>query len=279
MDEGVMFDDSGFQKMTDPKPGEWLFHFHEPGQSFDEYVASRPIRTAGKRQVLVFQPVGPFSPVEQDIINEALRFAGIWFDLSTRTEPAVALPKKGWHRMERLPWRDEPVKQYQTAYFLNRFLPKRLPKDADCFLAITMADLYPGDNWKFVFGQASLSERIGVFSMARYFPAFWGKEDSEASNILALRRTCKVLAHEVGHVFGMAHCIHYQCAMNGSNSLEESDGRPLRLCPVCLKKLHWNRRFQIKERYEKLKDFFARHGLKDEAQWLSKILKGLDKKD
>jgi hypothetical protein len=73
MDEGVMFDDSGFQKMTDPKPGEWLFHFHEPGQSFDEYVASRPIRTAGKRQVLVFQPVGPFSPVEQDIINALCR--------------------------------------------------------------------------------------------------------------------------------------------------------------------------------------------------------------
>jgi archaemetzincin len=261
--ESVM-DDSDFERIGKPRPGEWLFHFHEPGQSLDDYVRSNPVRTSGSRHVLVFQPVGPFSPIEQDIIGKAALFAGIWFDLSTRVEQAVALPDKGWQRIRRFPWQDRPTRQYQTGYFLHELLPGRLPKDAVCYLAITMADLYPDENWNFVFGQASLSERIGVYSMARYFPA---------SHTLILRRCCKVLAHEVGHIFGLAHCIYYRCAMNGSNSLEESDRRPLRLCPICLKKLQWNRGLDTIRRYEKLKTFFEEHHLKEEAAWINKRLR------
>ncbi len=265
-----MTDDTGFNKMGKPKPGEWLFHAYEPGQSFEEYVASRPARTTPERQALVFLPAGPFTAMERHIVDMAVTFAGIWFDLSTRIGPAVALPEKGWHRLEHLPWRDEPLKQYQTAYFLNKLLPKRISKDAYSVLAITMADLYPDKNWGFVFGQASRAERIGVFSLARYLPGFWGKEASDGSNTLALKRSCKLVAHEIGHVFGLAHCIYYQCAMNGSNSLDESDGRPLNLCPICLRKLHWNRGFDIIRRYERLWAFCTEHNLEEQAIWLSR---------
>jgi archaemetzincin len=33
-----------------------------------------------------------------------------------------------------------------------------------------MEDLYPEPSWNFVFGQASLNERVGVYSFARYGP-------------------------------------------------------------------------------------------------------------
>jgi len=36
-----------------------------------------------------------------------------------------------------------------------------------------MTDLYPRDSWNFVFGLASLRERIGVFSFARYEESFY----------------------------------------------------------------------------------------------------------
>jgi archaemetzincin len=179
-------EDSDFQRIGEPKPGEWLFHFHEPGQSFEDYVRSNPARTPGREQVLVFQPVGPFSNTETDVINKALIFAGIWFDLPTRVEQAVPLPEEGWHRARHFPGYDRPVKQYHTGYFLHELLPPKLPEDAVCYLAITMADIYPDEQWNFVFGQASLSNRVGVYSMARYFPA---------SQTIALRRSCKVLAH------------------------------------------------------------------------------------
>lgn len=268
---GVM-DDSDFEKMGSPKPGDWLYHFHEAGQSFEDYVGSNPVRATGGRHVLVFQPVGLFSPAEKNIVKEAVLFAGVWFDLSTRLELPAALPEKGWHRLRQFPWQEKPVRQYQTRYFLDKFLPKRFPQDGVCYLAITTVDLYPDEDWNFVFGQASLSERIGVFSMARYFPWFWNEKESEQSRTLAMKRSCKVLVHEVGHIFGLQHCIYYRCAMNGSNSLEESDRRPLRLCPICLDKLQWNRGFDIVGRYEKLKKFFEEHDLNTEAAWITNRL-------
>ena len=42
----------------------------------------------------------------------------------------------------------------------------KLPKDAACYMGITCADIYPGPGWNFVFGEASLRERIGVQSLA-----------------------------------------------------------------------------------------------------------------
>ena len=56
------------------------------------------------------------------------------------------------------------------------FLRTKLPSDAFCILAVTMEDLYPDPTWNFVFGQASLTERIGVYSFARYDPAFYGEK-------------------------------------------------------------------------------------------------------
>ncbi len=272
---GEIMDDSGFEKMGKAKPGEWLFHFHEKGQSFEEYVSGHPVRATASRRVLVFQPVGSFSHIERDIIAKAVEFAGIWFNLPTRIEATLPLPQYGWHRVRQFSWMDRPIKQYKTGYFLDKLLPGRLPADAVCYLAITMADLYPGEGWNFVFGQASLPQRAGVYSMARYFPQFWGQEESPESYFLALRRSCRVLAHEVGHIFGLAHCIHYRCTMNGSNSLEESDRRPLRLCPFCLKKLQWNRGFDPIQRYERLKEFLEDEKLLQDAAWIKLRLKRL----
>jgi archaemetzincin len=50
-------------------------------------------------------------------------------------------------------------------------LKKRLPADSFCLLAITMEDLYPHPSWNFVFGQAYLRERVGLFSFARFASA------------------------------------------------------------------------------------------------------------
>ena len=49
-------------------------------------------------------------------------------------------------------------------------------------LAITAFDLWPGPGWNFVFGQASLTERVGVWSMARN-----GDPDDESGHAHAVR--------------------------------------------------------------------------------------------
>lgn len=44
--------------------------------------------------------------------------------------------------------------------------------------------------------------------------------------------------------------------MNGSNHLEESSKKPLYLCVVCLRKLQSNIKFDILERYIRLREFY-----------------------
>ncbi|RXM33821.1 Archaemetzincin-2, partial [Acipenser ruthenus] len=67
-----------------------------------------------------------------------------------------------------------------------------------------------------------------------------------------LYRSCKTLTHEIGHIFGLKHCQWLRCVMQGSNHLEESDRRPLDLCPICVRKLQSAIGFRIAERYQAL---------------------------
>lgn len=68
------------------------------------------------------------------------------------------------------------------------------------------------------------------------------------------------MVHEITHMFGVRHCIYYQCVMNGSNHLEESESRPLELCVVCLRKLQSNIKFDMLERYKKIYEFVQKNG-------------------
>ena len=251
-------DDEGFGTMPEPRPGDWLARFKEPGQPFARYVKQRPVR-AEEGEVLAFLPVGPFTARERRVFDLSVGFARLWFGLDARVLEPADLPKEGWRRE-----RDFGT-QVHTRYFLDHLLPERRPMDAVCLFGVTMADLFPEDDWNFVFGQASLRRRVAVWSYARFFPEFRGEAASEAADRQALRRACRLVVHEMGHAFTLEHCIAYPCVMNGSNSLDESDRQPLRLCPVCLKKLQWNRGFDVLARYGRLLAFYREHGLDEEA--------------
>jgi archaemetzincin len=253
-------DDEGFGKMPQPQPGDWLDRFDEPGQTFEQYRRSRPVR-AGEGEVLAFLPIGPFPERRRRLLDDAVAFARIWFDLDATLLDPAPLPLEGWRR-ERA-----SGPQYLTTYFLDHLLPDRRPGHAVALFGVTMADLYPQEDWNYVFGQAALRGRVGVWSFARFTPEFWGRVPSPAADALALRRALKLVAHEMGHAFTLEHCIAYSCVMNGSNSLDESDRQPLHLCPACLKKLQWNRGFDVLARYERLSGFYEARGLAAEAGW------------
>lgn len=82
-----------------------------------------------------------------------------------------------------------------------------------------------------------------------------------------LRRSCAVLTHEVGHLFGLKHCVYFECLMNGSNSSKESEIRPIHLCPVCLKKLQSSVGFDPRLRARALIDMFGALGWKEDEAW------------
>ena len=67
--------------------------------------------------------------------------------------------------MKRIHWEHE---QFNSRYILYDVLSPRLPEDAFCVLGVTATDLYPSDDYNFVFGQASIKSRVGVASLFYY---------------------------------------------------------------------------------------------------------------
>jgi archaemetzincin len=155
-----------------------------------------------------------------------------------------------------------------TTYVLD-LLKARRPRDAVAVLALTTSDLWPGEGWNFVFGQASLGQRVGVWSLYRM-------GDPVKEPIVCLRRTLGTATHETGHMFGIAHCIRYECGMNGSNHREESDRHPLAFCPECEMKVWWACRVDPAARYRRLAALAESHGLKVEARTWSESRAALE---
>jgi len=262
-------DINSFDPIPKPGPSDWLAVHEERGQTFGEFKAAQTNRPTQTRRVIYLQPLGDFAPERSPSINKLQKFAAAFFAMEVKSLPPINIDASKFTK-RRNPYTGNS--QILTGDVLN-FLKTRLPADAFCILAITMEDLYPEPAWNFVFGQASLRDRVGVYSFARYDPAFYCQSRGPGYETLLLRRSCKVLAHETGHMFGLAHCTFFNCLMNGSNHLAESDRRPLHLCPVCLRKLQSSIGFDVLERYTALQQISRTVGFIDEADWFSRRIK------
>jgi archaemetzincin len=263
------FDD--FERLPAPGSSDWLAQHKERGQSFDKFVKSKPNVPDKKRNKLYFQPIGDFPEGRSPSLKALKECATLTFGLPVVFMKPIALSElKVKTRING----GSGQKQVRTVEVMNH-LAKKLPDDAYCCLGITMTDLYPGRQWNFVFGVASLFRRVGVYSFARYDPAFYGGERDKKTKALILLRSCKVLIHETGHMFGLEHCIYFNCVEAGANHLEESDGQPMHFCPICLRKLYHVSPFDVVKRYKKLQGFYKSNGLLAEARWIEERLKGL----
>jgi predicted Zn-dependent protease len=162
----------------------------------------------------------------------------------------------------------ESVLQYAITD-INDHLKQILPDDGYCALALTGVDIYE-DGYNYIIGKATLRDRVGVVSFARYTPGWDGFIDDESEYGFNWRVT-NVIAHEICHSLGIAHCVYYHCIMNGSDT---GDDRPIFLCSICLKKLAHNighvAEFNAVERYEKLIQIYEKNGFKNDVEWLRK---------
>ena len=230
----------------------------EKGQAFAQYVQSRPNQPGAQGRAKIYlQPIGKFAAggVGVEAIRSYLEafFMPLLVDVLPPLDSENLMVR---HRKNSI----SGQLQWNCTDLLDE-LERRVPIDAYIVMGITETDLYPADNWNFVFGMARLKNRVGVFSLARY-----NSGDSRQKLIRALR----VVSHETGHAFGMAHCIHFRCLMNGVNHQTEADKVPLSLCPVCLRKLHYATKFDPVERYFRLEKWCESFELKQNAKWFGR---------
>ena len=257
--------------MGAPQPGDWLETFQESGQTFEEYLKSNPTLPSGERRVLYVQPLGEFTPAQTRVVALAAEYMSRFFNLPVRVLAPAPLGK-----VPRTARRDSPVgsgRQIRAGYLTMEVLRPALPADAAALIGFTASDLYPDETMNYVFGQASLEARVGVWSL------YWlGRPDADEANFkFTLLRTLKVAAHETGHMFSLRHCTRYECVMNGMNSLVEADRRPLDACPECMAKLCWAAGADPRERYARLAAFFADNGLPYEQRFFDDSSRALQR--
>ena len=172
-------------------------------------------------------------------------------------------------------------------------------------LAVTLEDIYPGEEWNFVYGQARTQERVGVFSFARHTKGFYDGVKASAvergDDVTKQLRCCmKTMVHEIGHMFNLRHCVYFHCLMNGNNGEGESAGSGLGgwfMCPVCERKLKHTldigagRNVGQRERFERMgqalrdvKEMVVEWGseakgvtrIEKDVRWLEQRVKSLD---
>jgi archaemetzincin len=260
------------QPLGEPRPGDWLAHHLEAGQSYDEYLRFKPVRPTKGRRTIYIQPLGDFSPTQRKIVQLTAQYMGVFFQLPVRIRddlPLSLIPEQA--RRKGSSYGDL---QILSTYVLDKVLKPRLPADAVALTAFTTCDLWPGEGWNFVFGQASLKDRVGVWSMIR----FGDPDHSQEALLLALRRTLATATHETGHMFSLAHCVFYECLMCGSNSLNEAERRPMWLCPQCLAKLCYATGANPEARFKALIGLAKTNGLKNEADFWQRSLEAMGEK-
>lgn len=235
----------------DVRDGDWLRSHPEDGETFEDYVESRPTRPTAERNKIYVQPLGTFSPAQMKVVKLTAEYLRAFYSLPVvlrDPNPVEKVPLE----MQRVQYPNN--RQIRTSYFLDNILPPLLPNDAAALICFTNFDLYPEDTWNYVFGQASLEARVGVWSLWRLERD--GQKRTDADRFLD--RTLKIATHETGHMFSMRHCKKYECLMSGTNSLDETDRRPLDTCPECTMKIAWAVPYQPAERYKNLAEFWRK---------------------
>lgn len=253
-----------------PKPGyrDWLTLHKESGQTFKQYSALARKSTQPNAKVFYIQPIGEFNTKQQEILQLTGKYLSLFYQLPVKFLPLIPVKDIPARARRKNPHTKHP--QVLSTYLLSEVLKKNFPKDAALVIGFTSEDLYPAPNWNFVFGQASLSDKVGVWSMSRF-----GDPTLTANYHLCLLRTFKTATHETGHMLGIYHCIAYHCNMGGSNHLQELDKKPVWFCPECLSKICWRQGIEPMKRYKELEKFWRAHKISDFKKFYRKAGKML----
>jgi archaemetzincin len=262
-----------FEKFYDlipvPEIGDWLMDHKEYGQTYREYMNGMIIPVTPERDVIYLAPLscGENANIDQGFVNGLLLFCEAYFYGMKVKLLSKKIDLNNYSIDIRI--YDESKIQINANQILS-VLVEELPEDAFCLISFTDKDLYNENSVikprnyiykpskestfsftnNFCYGLSSLKNRVGVFSFSRYDPLFYttlSKKDTSKQQeklmkyyFILLKRAVKVIAKEISHMFGLKNCTFFSCNLNGFNSMEEFDKRPLELCPVCLRKLYTN---------------------------------------
>jgi archaemetzincin len=86
----------------------------------------------------------------------------------------------------------------------------------------------------FIFGEAQLNGKHSILSVCRLHEEFYSGITNEK---LLLERTIKEALHELGHCYGLRHCVDWDCVMHSSPGIEEVDIKGNTFCRNCVSQI------------------------------------------
>ena len=99
----------------------------------------------------------------------------------------------------------------------------------DKFIVVTDLDLFV-PILSYVFGEAEFNGSFGVISSHRLHQEYYGLPND---SFLLQTRIQKETVHELGHNFGLIHCINTKCVMHSSTYVEDIDYKEVSFCDSC----------------------------------------------
>jgi archaemetzincin len=169
-----------------------------------------------KRPFLGIVPLGPIDP---DILRTLRTALSKFLLLPVRVLHPQPMPQHTYHLIRH---------QYNAVQLLE-FLLDQKENQAFRILGVTAADLYI-PIFTFIFGEAQLSGKTAIISVFRPRGDAGGPAPLRQ---IFLTRLLKLSLHELGHTFGLKHCLEDGCLMAFSSNLEKLDQQKLALCQYC----------------------------------------------
>ena len=119
---------------------------------------------------------------------------------------------------------------------------------SDKILGITEVDIFI-PIFTYIFGEAQLGGRAALISIARLRPQHYeespppeaglpmaqgsNKKTASEDEELYKMRILKEAVHELGHTFGLTHCVEPKCIMRFANNIVEVDSKDCYFCSSC----------------------------------------------
>ncbi|KKL62251.1 hypothetical protein LCGC14_2187070 [marine sediment metagenome] len=135
---------------------------------------------------------------------------------------------------------DVEREQYHASKILKKISKIFREKLFFRILGVIDKDIYT-KNYNFIFGIANPIRRLALISITRLRENFYKKSGlihrtPKSKNEFDIR-VFKESIHELGHTSGLEHCFN-SCVMNFSNSLADTDNKPVNFCLSCSSKLN-----------------------------------------
>ncbi|MFH1230479.1 MAG: archaemetzincin family Zn-dependent metalloprotease [Planctomycetota bacterium] len=163
--------------------------------------------------------IRPLGEVSDEMLQYLTNELSLIFDRDVISLSSILIPSQSY---------DVKRRQYLSTELL-KILLSTSPLDAYKTLGITEVDIFI-PIFTYVFGEAQLGGRAALISLARLRPQHYEELPDEE---LYKMRILKEAVHELGHTFGLTHCVEPKCVMRFANNIVEVDDKGSHFCPNC----------------------------------------------